>query len=223
VLVWACRAHAQATNLRIEPVDNSAGGAALDGYVTTDLFIDFTGSYNGSQMLIELEQGTIYQDPLGGNIPPAIGVADLFPSSGFDTFVALGTPTLPGPFGQPNPFGGAINLFGEATLQFDEARINAAWTTQGGAIFSNQADFLSARVTLSEDARGTWSYFASSNGQWTAIATDGGVRTGMTPVVYEGHGVIEAGHLRIVIPEPSTVWLAIAAGLCCAARYLSRR
>ena len=155
-------AHAQITGFRAVQVDNSS---ALTGCITCDLLIDFEGQWTGSQMIIELTEGSIFQDPFSGVTPPNDQVISLVPSAAFDTMVTQGAPTSDGPFGSPAAGGGAIDLGGSASPVFTSAAIDQAWNPPGGVTISDQNGFLVARVTVSADAVGTLSFLASANGQ----------------------------------------------------------
>jgi hypothetical protein len=148
------RGEAQVTDFRLEQIDNSSGGPALEGFVTNNLVIDFNGLYTGSQILLELERGSIYQDPFGSDNPPNADTISMSPSVAFDTFLTLGAATAPGPYGPANVLGGAVNLRGERTISLETDRINAAWGPPGGAGIRDQTGFLTARSTLSDNAVG---------------------------------------------------------------------
>jgi hypothetical protein len=136
----------------------------LPDRVVNDLFIDFSGRYGGSQMIVELSSGSIYQDPVGSNIPPLSAILPLFPSVEYDTFVAQGATTVDGPYGAPAVIGGAVDLGEDATVVFDETYISIGWSATTDAI-TDQSDFLVARVTLSDDATGMLRFTASANNE----------------------------------------------------------
>lgn len=56
---------ARITDIRLVPVDNSRGETALEGFLTHDIMIDFQGLLSGSQLVVELTSGSIYQHPDG--------------------------------------------------------------------------------------------------------------------------------------------------------------
>ena len=157
------------TNVDTEVVDNSA--ADLPGsFVTNDIEIDFTGQYLGSQLLIELTSGSIFEDTvLGTTIPPTAGAVSLLPAVEFDSFVAQGSDTSPSSFGDPNVGGAAVDVFNELgrpidlTAEFGESGVNQAWNPAGGADVFDQSDFLVARITLSADAAGEFHYLGSTD------------------------------------------------------------
>ena len=153
--------------LDLVQTDNSSGGAALDGFVTNDLLVNNEGRLLGFQMFLFLEEGTIYQDPLGTHLPPTqIAVEAVAPSLAYDTFLAMGSPYANGPHGVYGPFGKAIDVrpggsSGGSPIMNDQA-IDVAWSTVGGDVVSDVEDFLLSRVTLSDDARGYWTFLASA-------------------------------------------------------------
>ncbi len=141
-------------NIDLVEVDNSAN-PILNGFRTFDLIITTTSQWTTSAMFLELEQGSVYQDALGAGFnapdPAQIGLGGLE----FDTYYAL--PDV----GQGN---GATDVGGTQTFPADTVGIDRSWGTP-----QNQFDFaglsssgtqLAMRVTLSDDAVGTWSFGA---------------------------------------------------------------
>jgi hypothetical protein len=189
----------QITAIEVAQIDNSSGGAALDGFVTNDVTISFDGRYTGSQLLVLLDQGSIYQDPAGGIAMPDFTSA----SVEFDTFVAQGLPTA-GTINFDQSDGdilGAINLGGPHPGAFDAALVNIAWHPSGGDNLEDFSDFLTARITLSENASGTWSYLASAQGEIT-----------IENRIIQG-GIVQNGALLLAgaVPEPGTLSLTAIA------------
>lgn len=193
-------ATAQITEIRVDQVDNSPGGAGLDNFVTNDVTISFDGRYTGSQLLVLLDQGSIYQDPDGDIATPPFTSA----SVEFDTFVAQGLPTL-GEINYDQSDGdifGAVNLGGEHPGTFDAMLLNIAWhPSPSGGFLENLADLLTARITLSDDSNGSWSYLASAQGEIT-----------IEDRIIQG-GVIQNGQLVLpgAIPEPTAAVLLMVA------------
>ena len=153
--------------------DNSSGGAALDGFVTNDLLVSNEGRLLGFQMMLFLDEGSIYQDPLGTNLPPTkLAVEAVAPSLAYDTFIAVGSPYANGDYGISGPYGLAVDIIGivgrAGPPVLDEQRLDVAWSTAPGEEVAGVNDFLLSRVTLSNDARGYWSFlssaFSTSNG-----------------------------------------------------------
>ena len=202
-------AAAQITEIRVDQIDNSSGGPALDGFVTNDVVISFDGQYTGSQLLVVLDQGSIYQDPDGDITVPE------FTSSSveFDTFVTHGLPAISDiNYAFNGNILGAINLGGAHPGTFDAMLLNIAWHPPGGTFIEDLSDFLTARISLSDDASGGWAYLASARQEIT-----------IEERIIQG-GVVQNGALLLpaAIPEPATCSLAAiaaAAGLL----YIRRR
>jgi FG-GAP-like repeat len=129
-------------------VDNSS---ALTGYNTYDLQVTATADWTVGALLLTVTQGTIYQDAFGGPNPQTIVYPGATPAVAFDTGVGGDAPSI-------SIVGGAGDLGGD-NLQFDETELDVSWfnsrTTDTGT-------FSIARITLSDDAVGTWSYTALS-------------------------------------------------------------
>ncbi len=147
--------------IRFAPVDNTPGGPALDGFVTTDFRLDLgvDDIYLVSELLISLDQGGFYRDPLGtpnGRQPTPSEIAQS-PSLAFDSFIA-------NKFGASNA--GATNLGGDSAAVFPASGgilLNAQWLA-GTDFVTNVDDYFDARVTLSEDAFGSFEYLVASSG-----------------------------------------------------------
>jgi hypothetical protein len=215
--LWTNHARAIPIEVSLVPVDNSSGGVELNGFTTTDIVLTIPGLHTGSQMLIELEQGSIFQHSLGDTTPPSSGAVELFPALGFDTYLAFGNHSSSGPYGAFNAFGAAIDLRrGARPLAFNETLVDVAWGPAAGGNLPNNTDgFVAARVTLSEDAVGRWLYLASSIDEFTVIAPEDYPIPQTTPIVRAGSGLIRSGqlHLVVAVPEPASLGLVCAAGL----------
>ena len=192
VLGFAISAQAGVTNVAVVQVDNSAGGAELDGFVTNDILIDFEGQYTGSQLFLDSGQPQgIYQNGINaGKGAPSVGLAIAIPAVGFDTFIAQGTPTSDGPAGNPSAGGGAVDLGQDAAAVFDTSIINQAWNPAGGQTgTTDQSNFLIARVTLRNDVTTPTFLLASAGGQRIQL-----------------EGTVTNGQISF-IPEPSSILL----------------
>jgi len=166
-VVWlvASFAQAQVTDLKFVLVDNTPGGSTVaDVFHTNDLLVSFAGQYTGSQLIVELASGSIYQNSFGNIGPPSPALMPVFPSLAFDSFVAQGNATNGGSFGHPAPGGGAIDMGGDPNARFDTGGINQAWHPAGAQNIIDQVDFFLARVTLSNDATGTANVLVSAAG-----------------------------------------------------------
>jgi hypothetical protein len=163
LLFTASSAKAQVSSLGF--VENAAGAGVVPGHKTNDLLASFAGQYTGSQLIVSLTSGSIYQDANGGTLPPNAGFFGFVPELEYDTFLAQGSATQGGPFGEPSAGGGAVDLGGAAGAVFNAATINQAWNPPGGTLIFDQSDFLLARVTLSDDANGVAHFLASAAGQ----------------------------------------------------------
>jgi hypothetical protein len=150
-----------------ELTNHSYVNGVVPDTVTNDLSINFAGQYTGSQILIELSQGTMYQHAYGSDFPypPSASLVSIFPEIEFDSFVAQGSAVSVGPYGDPVSGPNAVNL-GSATGtedRFDSEGADTIWWPAGGTPTIDLNDFLTARITLSNDAQGTWSYMASAD------------------------------------------------------------
>ncbi len=163
-----------AIDLDIVSVDNSAG---LTGYATSDLQITTPDlDWTGAALLLELTAGSIYQEPEGwGQNGSTLGAPDpagfgVFPSSEFDTYFDGNGHTI--------TFAGGAGDVGGDTLQYDTAQLDAAWY---GMATNDTGTFNIARITLSDNATGSWSL----------ALTDEDFKTGQ----YEFGGTIENGEV----------------------------
>lgn len=170
----------------------------LSGYVTNDIFMDFQGQLSGSKLMLMLSEGSIYDEPLNGYGPRDPVLLEQSPVLAYDLFFTLGSPTSGGPYGFPLLVGGACNLSGApCPRNITSEMINIGWSPAAGVIIRDQQDFLTARVTLTDDARGTWSYLASANG-----------------VIWESPTQPVINGRMVVIPEPAAAALGVACVAC---------
>ncbi len=122
------------------PVDNSA---ALSGYNTYDLQVSADVDWRGASLLIELTQGSIYQDPAGTNRASNPVLFNTFPGLEFDTYVADN--------GSPSIIMGRASDVGGDVFQFDTTGIDISW---GNVTTDDIGTEIIGRVTLSDDAAG---------------------------------------------------------------------
>jgi len=134
----------------IVPVDNSA---VLTGYNTFD-FQATTLEYDwgGASLLLELTAGSLYQDPgagmFGGTLPIHPFFFQQFPAAEFDTSVG----TLGGA-----AIGGSSSVGGDGNLEFSATRLNVSFYNFAT---TNIGTLPIGRITLSQDAVGTWRLLA---------------------------------------------------------------
>ncbi|MEM1444421.1 MAG: PEP-CTERM sorting domain-containing protein [Planctomycetota bacterium] len=193
-------ASAQVTSFSFTPTVSGDGTA-----VSNEIAVDFTGQYTGSQILLELTQGTILQEQAFGSdvdVAPGEGLANAAGGLLFDTYVAQGSRFSDGPgaIGAPNLGGGAVNIrTTDAGAVFnDPTTISQAYNPPGGLLILDGTNFVIAQIALSSDAQGTFKFFASANDEVPAIDD--------IEEFVINNGVIE-------IPEPASAALLGLGGL----------
>jgi len=174
-------------------------------HVVNDLLIDFTGILRGQQLIVELDQGSIFQCPTIGThptwLPPIDPIIGVMPACEYDTYVGFGERK-----NSTQPIlvvGGAVGLEPGAAQQFDSNGLNIAWAPGTGIdIQGPKTDYFIARITLSNNALGTIRYFGSTSaGSGDPHVAAGAIR----------NGVIIFG-----VPEPASAWLfGLAASWVC--------
>jgi len=128
-------------SLSLVPVDNSS---ALSGYVTQDLLISTDSDWTAAALVLELADGTIYQDPAWSSpTEPSPALFPFFPTLEFDTYVHSH-----GGFA----VGGAGDVGGGAQT-FDGNRLDISWANIGK---TDLGQFPIGRFTLSDQAAGQW-------------------------------------------------------------------
>jgi len=133
-----------AISLDFVPVDNSA---LLTGYNTFDLQMNSPDSdWTAAVMLLETTAGSIYQHTPGVDGIQFPAALPYFypgePAIVFDTYV-IG-----------NVLGGGGDLDGSTGYAFDTGRLDVSWYNNN---HTNIGSFPISRITLSDDAVGTWS------------------------------------------------------------------
>lgn len=189
----------------------------LDGYVANDILLDFAGQYTGSQLIVTLDRGSIYNHALGMDTPPSEALIELDPNVAWDTFVANGGATANESAGDFQVIGIAVNI-DQINLpreaMFGSHGIDIAWGPSGGHRVFDQEGFLVARFTLSRDAVGEALFIASAN---QVLGVPMVIASGLIPAtgfpgepVPQGAGEqrfrlpIFRGVVGVTIPEPST-------------------
>jgi len=212
LLAGYCSAPLHAAVTSIDAIQVAKPANLLPGYTTTDIVLDFTGNLRGQQMIVELTQGSIYQDPFGSNTPPSGAFYDLAPFVEFDTFVAIGGRRHDG-----NPplasypvlvVGGAVDLQPGSALKFDTEGLNIAWAPGTGIDVPSGTDYFTARITLSNDARGRFRYFGSTGaGTGDPLVRDLDI-SGGSVCFFEGCGgplVVEDKTVEYTAMFPATI------------------
>lgn len=182
-----------------QEVDNTAGGAALVGYVTSNIVVNTTADWTAAAMLVQLTSGSIYQDAFGdmtGLAPNAVFLP-MFPSLRYDSFVTNPDGTETG--GGAAIVGMAADLWypppAELPQEFSTARISIAWNSPG-ADTNDIGDNMIARLSLSNTANGYLSLGVTEAGNPTkAMFLE-------VPIV-NGH----------IVPEPASLGLLGLGGL----------
>jgi hypothetical protein len=159
-LAWPA-AWSQAAVTSINAIQVAKPAGILPGFTTTDILLDFTGNLRGQQLILELTQGSIYHTPFGTNTAPVSAFFPLFPEVEYDTFVTIGGRSSS--TSQPVlVIGGAVDLQPGSGQKFDTEGLNIAWAPGAGVDIPSGNDFITARITLSNDAIGTLNYFGST-------------------------------------------------------------
>ncbi len=136
-------------SVEVVSVDNTS---ALTGYLTHDFQATaFDSDWTGAALLLNLSAGSIYQDAFGSNLPPSPSWFELFPTLEFDTYVGVPGSSIAGGAGD---VGGDGLTFSTTELDVSFYNINS----------SDTGTFSIGRVTLSDDAVGTWSLLAVADG-----------------------------------------------------------
>ncbi len=146
----------------ITPVDNSA---VLTGYVTQDIVIETQFDWLSAELTVTPDQpGSIFQSPFGGDGSPTSAWFAQYPELEYDTFVSSGD-TADGP--RPT-------FIGDFAFNTDE--IGVTYYTMA---MDDIGTLTLARITLDENASGTWSFLAyTSPAQVPTFAVSGYIVNG---------------------------------------------
>ncbi|QDT67326.1 hypothetical protein MalM25_02230 [Planctomycetes bacterium MalM25] len=167
-----------------------------DGFIVNDLLIDFEGRLFGQQMIVSLDSGSLYQDALGGELPPNPAFFPVVPSVQSDTYVAMGGPDS-NSSDDVLVVGGSTEFPQSGGLkQFSTSGIDIAWAPATGVILEDRTGFMVARLTLSDDANGEVFYFGNSGGEPRSF-----------------YGLIHNGVMCGICPEPSSGLMALLGGV----------
>ncbi len=163
VLAGAVAVQAAVTNISAVQVAQ----AVVPNTTTNDIHIDFTGNLRGQQMVLTLTGGTIFQQAtFGGNTAPNGALFGAFADVEYDTFVTIGGLRSDGakpPASQDIlVVGGAVDLVPGSALKFDTSGLNVAWAPVPGVDVNGGTDYVTSRITLSNDAVGSLQYFGST-------------------------------------------------------------
>ena len=195
------------TSQRIPPV--GASGTPTPS-VANVILVDFTdtgtpSSLGGQQLQLNLTSGTIFNTSGGANGGRVAPFADDIagkPRLAYDSFLAMGGLTSETTVGGDSsgvvpapPFdSGALSLGGGASITFPfdsiSTKIDATWGPPPGHVAPPANNFITAQITLTADAQGTWSYYGTTNDGTTRLYLN-------RPIV---NGVM-------TVPEPASVML----------------
>lgn len=128
----------------------------LPNHAVNDLLVDFTGNLRGQRLIVELTEGSVFQHAGGSTIPPLETLVDADASLAHDTFTALGGAVAETSSPLLDVTCTSLGL-DSCPRRFDVQAIYIAWAPATGVDIPAGADFLTARMTLSNDARGAFS------------------------------------------------------------------
>lgn len=134
----------------------------VPGFVVNDILVDFTTNIRGQAMIVELTSGSIYQDMFGGNTAPNGAFLPTFPALAFDTFVTMGGLTSGDSEAVLESSLAPANIDPAVPFRFDNGGLALTWAPGTGVNVGDTNGYLTARVTLSEDAQGTIRYFGTT-------------------------------------------------------------
>lgn len=233
-------------SLSLAPVDNSS---ALSGYVTQDLLISTDSDWTAAALVMELSNGSIYQDPAWSSpTEPSPSWFPFVPTLEFDTYVhSHGGSAV----------GGAGDVGGGAQT-FDGNRLDVSWSNFGK---TDLGQFPIGRFTLSDQAAGQWNVMVVNKagdvlklldgsivdgvmslgqvplldgGAFAGVGLDepildvdesiGGIPASELDKANDGFTLFDGGEfiLNSTFPEPASAGLFTLAGLCLLRRGRAR-
>ena len=221
VLVGACLAQAGSiivnTTHSNPPLGQPTAGVQGVANVIKVSFTDSSPqpSLSGQQLLLNLTAGQILNTSGGTNGGTVAPFADDIagkPSLAYDSFLAMGGLTADDTVGGDSAnillVGGAANLGGASGLTFPSnstsKKIDATWAPGTGQFVAPAQNYITAQITLSSDAQGTWSYYSTT--------ADGTTKTLLNQKIING----------VMIPEPASICL-MGLGLLGMAGLIRRR
>jgi hypothetical protein len=177
-------------------------GSTLPGYVSNTWDVGTgTDPWLSAELLVELTNGDIYQDPAGTDAPPNPANFGSNPTLEYDSYMTGGTdseaPSTTGPL--PSVIGGAVDIGGGTAATFDTSLIDVTWAS---SLATNPAgDLMLVRVTLSTNAQGTFKYRLGVDNLEPIIFLDGLVVGGaMLPTLpgdFNGDGSVDTADYTI--------------------------
>ena len=143
----------------------------MDGYRTFDLQVTTDEDWSFGSLLIELNQGSIYQDDAGTDLSPNPTLFGSYPTLEYDTYITANGHSL-------SVLDGAREIGGD-DLQFDTQQIDITWFDLAK---DDTGTFVIARVTVTDDASGFLAMGMLGGGEdydvWTTFS--GGDLTDLT-------------------------------------------
>ena len=152
---------------------SGAASPGPDGHVVNDIVVTSADNVGGQQLVVNLTAGTINQSDFGSDLPPNAALFTAFPNLPNDTFVGGMAP--------------------DSAALMSTTNIDITWAPGGGVNVLGTNTL--ARVTLSNDAAGSW----------RLVSTERGAADVDIPL---SDGLIGGGVMSIV-PEPATIALSL--------------
>lgn len=161
------------------------GYIAPDTYVTNDVMLDVDSDWLSAILIVTpTTTGQIYQNALGGDGPPNPALFPAYATLEYDTYVSDGLGGIPS-------MAAAVD-YGYSSIVFDADELALTYyttATETGLLHM-------ARVTLSVEAQGEWTFVATAS-------PEGG------PKIIAGGPIVDG----YMVPEPATLGLLAIGGL----------